>query len=57
MKQSARSNRSGVWAVIVILTLGVVLGLVGLKFRRFPEDERETTPATMATHVGGEQGH
>ena len=36
MKQVQSNN--GAWAVIIILALGVVLALVGLKFRRFPED-------------------
>jgi len=41
---------NGKWLVVGILALGVVLALVGLKFRRFPEGERGVAPPAT-THV------
>ena len=43
-------SNSGAWAVIVILALGVVLALVGLKFRRFPENVGRPSQPPAATH-------
>jgi hypothetical protein len=45
-----RKPNSGRGVVIGILVLGVFLALVGLKFRRFPEDDgKSLTPAGPAT--------
>ena len=50
---SARKAGNGTWLVVGILLLGVVLALVGLKFRRFPEREGPplTNPATTQADV------
>ena len=50
---SARNTGNGTWLVVGILLLGVVLALVGLKFRRFPERDGAppTTPATTQADV------
>lgn len=51
---SARPAGNGKWLVVGILALGVVLALVGLKFRRFPEGIRGVVaPAT--TQEGDER--
>ncbi len=44
------SQNNGRWLVIALLLLGVILALVGLKFRRFPQRETPATaPATRQT--------
>ena len=49
---SARTGSNGRWLVVGILGLGVVLALVGLKFRRFPEGEGgSVAPATTRAAV------
>jgi hypothetical protein len=48
---SARTAGNGRWLVVGILGLGVVLALVGLKFRRFPEGDRPLRPATTQADV------
>jgi hypothetical protein len=49
---SGRTTSNGRWLVVGILAMGVVLALVGLKFRRFPEGERPgTVPATTQENV------
>jgi hypothetical protein len=49
---SARTAGNGKWLVVGIVALGVVLALVGLKFRRFPEGERGVrAPATTQENV------
>jgi hypothetical protein len=43
---------NGRWLVVGIVALGVVLALVGLKFRRFPENDRGVVPpATTQENV------
>jgi hypothetical protein len=39
---------SGSWLVVGLLSAGVILALVALKYRRFPEDRPEI-PATTRT--------
>ena len=48
---SGRTAGNGKWLVVGILALGVVLALVGLKFRRFPENDRGL-PAPATTQAG-----
>jgi len=49
---SAQTAGNGKWLVVGIVALGVVLALVGLKFRRFPEGERGVrAPATTQENV------
>ena len=49
-----KEQGNGRWVVIGIVVLGVVLALVGLKFRRFPEGDRpgETAPPPATTRAG-----
>jgi hypothetical protein len=43
---------NGKWLVVGIVALGVVLALVGLKFRRFPDGDRGAVPpATTQENV------
>jgi hypothetical protein len=52
--RTAASN--GKWLVVGILALGVVLALVGLKFRRFPEGEGGVrAPAATQENVRGSE--
>jgi hypothetical protein len=47
---SDRKTDSGRWLVIGILVLGVVLALVGLKFRQLPEEDgKSPVPGGPAT--------
>ena len=51
---SDRKTGHGRWLVIGMLVLGVVLALVGLKFRRLPEDDGPaTTPVAPAPARSG----
>ena len=41
-------SNNGKWLVLGILALGIILALVGLKYRRFPEGTRTGLPATQS---------
>jgi hypothetical protein len=49
MTDSNRSN-NGKWLVVGIVSLGVVLALIGLKYRRFPEGTKTGMPTTVSSH-------
>jgi len=42
-------TNNGKWLVLGLLTLGVVLALIGLKYRRSPEATRPGAPPPPAT--------
>ena len=39
---------NGKWLVLGLLTLGVILALIGLKYRRFPEGTKTGLPTTQS---------
>ena len=49
---SGQPAGNGKWLVVGILGLGVVLALVGLKFRRFPEGNRGVVVPATTTQAG-----
>jgi len=57
-QRTAAGSKRGVWTVIVIVAFGVIVALLGLKFRQVSEEgDRTPTTSTRASTVGGEQGH
>jgi hypothetical protein len=53
---SDRPAGNGKWLVIGLLALGVVLALVGVKYRQFPESREPTTRPSVdekRPHGGG----
>ena len=42
-----RPSNNGKWLVVGMLALGVVLALIGLKYRRFPEGTKTGMPTTV----------